>query len=216
MAATKEIIDQQVQEARAGAQDRLRIADALTRNEEKLKQLMDRFNSLMDEGRYTAADAIGSNEVAEIAPDLPIAQSAALVAHETGARIANVQQRNARQKAVVDYAGHGRGGHDSLPRRSAGRLSGRGRLGRIDESAQKVQGSRRSEEGGPGGSKNPPGIENPTTMDFTETPLQDAVDYLKELHNIEIQLDTKALGDAGIAPDTAVTRNSRAFRSRPR
>jgi hypothetical protein len=46
-----------------------------------------------------------------------------------------------------------------------------------------------------------------TTMDFTETPLQDVVDYLKEVHHIQIQLDTKALADAGIAPDTAVTRN---------
>ncbi len=46
-----------------------------------------------------------------------------------------------------------------------------------------------------------------TTMEFTETPLTDTVDYLKELHKIEIQLDTKALSDAGVAPDTAVNRN---------
>ncbi|HEV3136755.1 MAG TPA: hypothetical protein VGZ26_02605, partial [Pirellulales bacterium] len=49
-------------------------------------------------------------------------------------------------------------------------------------------------------------LKNPTTMDFTETPLQDVVDYLRELHNIEIQLDVKALGDAGIACDVAVSR----------
>ncbi|MBI3838262.1 MAG: hypothetical protein HY288_10065 [Planctomycetia bacterium] len=43
-------------------------------------------------------------------------------------------------------------------------------------------------------------------MEFTKTPLQDVVDYLKELHRIEIQFDSKALGDAGVASDTLVTR----------
>jgi hypothetical protein len=46
-----------------------------------------------------------------------------------------------------------------------------------------------------------------TTMDFTETPLQDAVDYLKDLHHIQIQLDTKALSDAGVSSDTPITCN---------
>ncbi len=36
-------------------------------------------------------------------------------------------------------------------------------------------------------------LEKPTVMDFIETPLQDAVDYLKDFHGIEIQLDTKVL-----------------------
>ena len=44
-----------------------------------------------------------------------------------------------------------------------------------------------------------------TTMDFTETPLQDAVDYLKELHQIEIQFDLKALGAVGVSSDTPIT-----------
>ena len=49
--------------------------------------------------------------------------------------------------------------------------------------------------------------ERPTKMEFTETPLQDAIDYLRDLHGIEIQLDTKALEDAGIGSETPVTRN---------
>jgi hypothetical protein len=47
----------------------------------------------------------------------------------------------------------------------------------------------------------------PTTLEFTETPLQDAVDYLKAKHKIEIQLDSRALEDIGVAADTPVTRN---------
>ena len=49
-------------------------------------------------------------------------------------------------------------------------------------------------------------LERTTECDFTETPLQDAVDYLKDHHDIEIQLDTRALEDAGIGSDTPITR----------
>ena len=50
-------------------------------------------------------------------------------------------------------------------------------------------------------------LDDPTTLEFIETPLQDAVDYIKDFHGIEIQLDTKALEGAGIMVDTPVTRN---------
>ncbi len=46
----------------------------------------------------------------------------------------------------------------------------------------------------------------PTEMDFVDTPLKDIVDSLKAKHGIEIQFDNKALGDAGITPDTTFTR----------
>ncbi len=48
-------------------------------------------------------------------------------------------------------------------------------------------------------------IEQPTTLDFHESPLQTVVDYLKDLHPIEIQLDVKALEDGGMGSDTPVT-----------
>ncbi len=46
----------------------------------------------------------------------------------------------------------------------------------------------------------------PTTMEFVDTPLQDAIDYLKDVHNIEIQLEKTALEEAGVGSDTPVTR----------
>lgn len=48
-------------------------------------------------------------------------------------------------------------------------------------------------------------LEEPTTINFTETPLQDVVDYLKSAHKIEIQLHTRALEDVAIGSDTPVT-----------
>lgn len=50
-------------------------------------------------------------------------------------------------------------------------------------------------------------LHSPTQMEFVDTPLQDAVNFLKDFHQIEIQLDTRALEDAGVGSDTPVSRN---------
>jgi len=50
-------------------------------------------------------------------------------------------------------------------------------------------------------------LASPTAIEFIETPLQDVVDFIKEFHEIEIQIDTRALGDVGIGSDTPITRN---------
>jgi hypothetical protein len=44
-----------------------------------------------------------------------------------------------------------------------------------------------------------------TTLKFIETPLNDVVGYLADLHGIEIQIDNKALKEAGSSASTAIT-----------
>jgi len=46
-----------------------------------------------------------------------------------------------------------------------------------------------------------------TTFEFIETPLHDVVDYLEELHRINIWIDSRAMQDVGIGSDTPITRN---------
>jgi hypothetical protein len=50
-------------------------------------------------------------------------------------------------------------------------------------------------------------MDQPTVIDFQESPLQHVVNYLKDHHAIEIQLDDKALADAGIDPETQLTKS---------
>jgi len=50
-------------------------------------------------------------------------------------------------------------------------------------------------------------LKSPTKIEFTETPLQTAVDYLKDYHSIDIQINTRALEEVGIATDTPITKN---------
>ena len=203
--ATKEIVDIELAKERAAAVDRLRIADGLVRNQEKLKQLMDRFDSLMDEGRYAAADNIGDIEVPLVAPDTPIAASADLVAHETGARMLSVALRDARQKAVVDTLAAVEVAHIPFPDDQPVVYPDAAVWEELTERRKKYT-SVDLATVGPAEAKINKELGEPTTMEFIETPLADAVDYLKDLHGIEIQLDTKALEEAGIGSDTPVTR----------
>jgi hypothetical protein len=46
-----------------------------------------------------------------------------------------------------------------------------------------------------------------TEMDFADSPLGDIVDYLKEVHKIEIQLDKRILEDVNVSRETPVTIN---------
>ncbi|MCH7728367.1 MAG: DUF4974 domain-containing protein, partial [Planctomycetes bacterium] len=44
-----------------------------------------------------------------------------------------------------------------------------------------------------------------TRIQFIETPLQDIVDYLKDLHNVEIVIEKRALAAEGVSPDVPIT-----------
>ncbi len=50
-------------------------------------------------------------------------------------------------------------------------------------------------------------LDQPTQMEFVDTPLKDVVDYLRDLHHIEIQLDGPALKEAGVEDSTPITKN---------
>ena len=50
-------------------------------------------------------------------------------------------------------------------------------------------------------------LNSPTQIEFVETPMKNVVDYLKDLHHIEIQLDEPALKEAGVDDSKPVTRN---------
>ena len=50
-------------------------------------------------------------------------------------------------------------------------------------------------------------LDDVTNLEFIETPLADIVEFLKDNHNIPIEIDTKALDDVGLSTDVPVTRN---------
>ncbi|MEQ8786937.1 MAG: hypothetical protein RIC55_11585 [Pirellulaceae bacterium] len=50
-------------------------------------------------------------------------------------------------------------------------------------------------------------LTQPTSLEFIETPLSDVVDFLKDHHQINIELSTTPLDAVGIGSDTPITRN---------
>ncbi|HEX3655494.1 MAG TPA: hypothetical protein VHV55_06805 [Pirellulales bacterium] len=50
-------------------------------------------------------------------------------------------------------------------------------------------------------------LDEPTEVEFIEAPLTDVIEFLKTRHQVEMQLDRKALDEAGVAADTQITRN---------
>lgn len=55
-------------------------------------------------------------------------------------------------------------------------------------------------------------LDDKTELEFVDQPLSDVIDYLKERHGIEIQLDHKALTDAGLGTDAPITKHVKAIR----
>ena len=47
----------------------------------------------------------------------------------------------------------------------------------------------------------------PTQLEFTDTPLTDVIDYFKDYHQVEIQLDKRIFGETGIGTDMPITQN---------
>ncbi len=204
-----EVRDLEREQNRATSEERLRLVQALNGKEEKIKQLMERFDSLMSEGRYLLAEEAAATEVSEIAPDLPTGVSAVLNARTTRYTKESLVTRVARQKGVVDTLAQVELAHVPFPDDQPivypdaqvwEELSLRRKKWKDFASAdikdQKGAAARIRKA-----------LDQPTSIEFVEAPLQEVIDYLKDLHGIEIQIDTKALEDASIGPDTPVTRN---------
>jgi hypothetical protein len=50
-------------------------------------------------------------------------------------------------------------------------------------------------------------LDERTELEFIEAPLSDVVEYLRTRHSVDLQIDNRALEEAGIATDVLVTRN---------
>ena len=88
---------QQQHETLAAARERAMINEDLLRNTQRVQQLMERFNALMDEGRYREAEEDVALEAGEIAPLDPVPRLATHVSRMQGALDNGLALRVARQ-----------------------------------------------------------------------------------------------------------------------
>jgi hypothetical protein len=201
------------QEIQAESEAQRQLVRDLFAKEDKVTQLMERFNALMDEGRYL--DARKAGELArDNSPHHVGPQDAAL----TDAPI-DAGQANNLTFAYANREAH-RTGFQSMMmsiERSGVPLVDDPPVVYPDPEVWKLLTERRDKYKSVDLARNNPAevkiikaLDEMTELDnIQEMPLTDLIDYLKTRHQIEIQLDNKALEEAGVALDTPITRNLR-------
>ncbi|HEX5446021.1 MAG TPA: hypothetical protein VFW87_19500, partial [Pirellulales bacterium] len=192
------------QQLLAEGEDRERLLRELYLQEQKVDQLMARFNALLDEERYRDAEAV-ANIAEEMLPGRPGLRGAELSARMTGYTADMNAVRDLRHKGVIDSFYQVELSHIPTPDEPP--------ILYPDPEVWQLLTERRKKYKAVDLTQNSPteekilaALDEPTVMDFEETPLKDAVDFLKEKHQIEIQLDMRALEDGGMGSDTPVTR----------
>ncbi|MCH8044392.1 MAG: VWA domain-containing protein [Planctomycetes bacterium] len=182
------------------------LRQQLDQDQEKLKRLMQSFNSLVAEGEYQlAADQIGPLVVTLPGPP-GLAIGAIGSAEMGGAYRDAVAVRNARQRGLVAAL--------AMVEKSAIAFQEEPPIVYPDAEIWEELTLRRAKYAAvdlskPGGAEEriSAALREDTGFEFLETPLSDVVEFLEDLHSIEIELDTTVLEEAGVGPDTLVTRN---------
>jgi hypothetical protein len=189
----------------AEADARRRITRELFLQEQKVDQLMARFNALMDEERYRDAEAIASI-AEEMSPNTPGLRDAELTARMVGYTADMFAVVDARHKGVIDSLYQVELSLVPTPDEPP--------ILYPDPEVWQLLTERRKKykavdltQSSPTEAKIVAALDDKTELEFVDQPLSDVVDFLKERHDIEIQLDNKALTDEGIGSDTPVTRN---------
>lgn len=188
--------------------ERQRLIDDLERDQQKVGQLMERFNSLMDEQRYAEAEDVAFE--AELITDTnPVLQDPAITAASMTSHHKRVYED---YLAIVDQANRMRALALLDVEKSAIPMPSDPPIVYPSAEVWEELTLRRQryasvdlQESGEAEKKILDQLKEPTRMDFEETPLDEVTEFLREFHGIEIALDTKALDEVGIGSDTPVT-----------
>lgn len=204
--------DLQQQQAAAAVEARQRLVDKLSMQEEKIDQLMSRFDALMDEERYRDAEGLAVMAT-EVEPATPGLRTAELNARMVGYTANNNAVRDASHTGFVDTLFQV--DLSAVPQPDDPPIVYPG-----PEVWQLITERRRKfntvdlTNNGPNEKKIMEELDENTDIDFSEQALSDVVDYLSQRHGIEIQLDRKALSDAGVGSDIPITRTIKGIKLR--
>lgn len=196
----------EAQENKAAAKERERLSSHLVNEQERIKQFVERLNSLLDESRFGVATEDVISEIQRQAGGSSIESAVAYggrfkqAVHESEAlwqRKSNgfVRTLAGAESSAVPFA-------DETPivyldaERWADITGRREKYKSIDlhkagSSEQQIHDA----------------LNKTTELDVVETPLKDVVQYLSDLHGIPIVLSLKKIAETGITADTPITKN---------
>jgi len=191
---------------RAAAIERSRLVEEASRKSQKVKQLMARFNSLMLEGRYEEAEVNIAAQVRELEPFHPVPQGAAYWARFKGNVLKNEALRELRHKKFVDALYQAEAAHIPFPDEPPILYPDAEVWEELSLRRKKYASIDLARQGG-AEQRIFQALEDDTQLEFIETSMRDVVEYLEDLHDIQIEIDTRALDGVGIGSDTPITRN---------
>lgn len=196
------------QQLQAQEEARIRLADELVVDEQRLENLIDRVRSLMIEGRHGDDNAFAEAEaVAKVAVDLrPLAGAPAAARFNAEAalqlrRAFRLRERRADQ--YLETLHQVELSHIPFPDEPPIRFPSAEVWKALTERRRKYK-SVDLKRNSPNEERIMQELSEPTDLQFTGQTLQDAVTFIEDLHDIEIIIDETALNDEGIAPDTPV------------
>ncbi|HEX3600008.1 MAG TPA: hypothetical protein VHU84_07680 [Lacipirellulaceae bacterium] len=208
-AVVKDELDAAREEQLAAARERRLLNDRMARDREKEKQLVDRFNALVDEHRYDDAldvaatlDQVDPNGVTPVVAlvSSQFRRNDYLMQITRAARWRNYFDTLYEvEKSSVPFPDDPPIVYPAAPVWEELSTRRKDRYGAMDlkatgESEEKIEKALRS-----------PLI--PTGLDFVETPLKDVVTQLQDDYKIPIQIDTAALDEIGVNADEPVSVN---------
>jgi von Willebrand factor type A domain len=206
-AVIKDELDAAREEQLAAARERRLLNERLLREQERERQLVDRFNALVDEQRFNEALDVAAT-IAEVDPE-GVTPVVAYVEAELN-RNNYLQQvvRAARWQSYFDALYQIELSHVPFPDDPPivypaapvwEELTNRrkDRYGSMDlkatgEAERRIESALR-------------GPLRPTGLDFIDTPLEEVVRLLQEDYGIPVNLDTPALDEIGVGPEEPVT-----------
>ncbi len=198
--------DAELAENQAQARDRLRIANALERRESRIRQILDRYNALIDEGRFVEAEE-AAFEAEKLDPTNVVTQAAISAARYEGrlnevARVVDLAERGLWTALnSVDVAAIPFSDNPSLVYPPAEVW---------EELTIKREKYKAFDLAKPGSAEEKifRELDRETEFEFIDTTLRDAVDIIKEKHNnINIVIDEAALELAGIDTETTINQS---------
>ncbi|NMC19002.1 MAG: hypothetical protein GYA33_01170, partial [Thermogutta sp.] len=212
--ADARVIEWNEQQRRAAAQEaqaleRKLLTESLLAREEKLTQLMERFNSLMEEGDYEAAEVDAAMEAVKLAPDNPVMNLAQRMASQQGNFEKAMVLREDRKRGVLDTLYSVERAHVPIPDEPPILYPDAEVWQELTVRRKERYSSMEMAGDNPAERKIASELKKTTELDFIDTPLSEVVDYLKDRHGIEIQLDNKALTAVGIDSSTPVSKSLR-------
>jgi hypothetical protein len=203
---------QRIQREAAAQREREMTAAALTQDQAKLSQLMERYDSLMAEGRHRLAEESAAMEAAKIVDRSqqnakPMIGDATHMALFTGHYTQIMAVRAAAQKGYVDSLFQTEKSHVPVPDDPPIVYPDAEVWKKLTADRKERYSSMSLSRPSPTEKKIEEALKQPTTIEFVDTKFKDILDYLKDLHHIEIQLDSAALKDGGFDENVEITKS---------